>query len=237
MNAPALRPSGDAPRRERPADLLGCLNATSQKNAPEWLYVAGDTDLLGLVPRVAMVGTRKPSRDGCRRAERLARELVQRDVVVVSGLARGVDTVAHQTALDTGGRTIAVLGTPLDVAYPRENAALQARIMAEHLVLTQFGPGHPVGRSNFPRRNRTMALLTHATVIVEAGEGSGTLSQGWEALRLGRSLFILNSLAETPGLAWPAEMVKYGAQVLTDVDQLIEVLPPRLDGSLAELAF
>jgi DNA processing protein len=82
-----------------------------------------------------------------------------------------------------------------------------------------------------------MALLSHATVIVEAGEDSGALSQGWEALRLGRDLFLLESLVAAPGLSWPAEMLKYGAQVLGQTGQLLTVLPPARSGSLAQLAF
>lgn len=231
------RSGGSGHRAVRPEELLVRLNAAECQNAPDWLYVEGDTSLLGFRPRVSIVGTRRPSSDGQSRAARLARELVRHDVVVLSGLARGIDTIAHETTIEAGGRTVAVLGTPLDMFYPKENEPLQRKIMAEHLAVSQFSSGHPVSRTNFPRRNRTMALLSHATVIVEAGEGSGTLSQGWEALRLGRTLFILRSITEQKNLAWPQEMLKYGAQVLSDVEHLVEVLPPRLGGSLAELAF
>jgi DNA processing protein len=230
-------PRDDGFRRVRPDDLLGPLNPVERQNAPEWLYLVGDIDLLRPRPRVSIVGTRKPSKDGVSRASRLARELADRGVVVVSGLARGIDTAAHQAAIAAKGRTIAVLGTPLDVAYPRENSALQRRIAAEHLLVSQFPPGYPSGRTNFPRRNRTMALLSDATVIVEAGEGSGSLSQGWEALRLGRELFILRSVTEAQELAWPREMLRYGAQILTHTEQLFDILPPELEESLAQAAF
>ncbi|MCA1734374.1 MAG: DNA-protecting protein DprA, partial [Acidobacteria bacterium] len=116
------------------------------------------------------------------------------------------------------------------------NARLQTELMERHLVISQFPSGHPTLRSNFPRRNRTMALLCHASVIVEAGESSGTLSQGWEALRLNRPLFILRSVFENPSLTWPAEMRRYGAHVLEDVEQVLEVLPIGLP-SLQEIAF
>lgn len=97
-------------------------------NAPECgLYLVGDVGLLRPRPRVSIVGTRKPSKEGLSRASRLARDLVGQGVVVVSGLARGIDTAAHAATIDLGGRTIAVLGTPLDASYPRENAALQRR--------------------------------------------------------------------------------------------------------------
>lgn len=186
-------------------------------------------------PRVSIVGTRDATNDGLRRAERLARELAAKNIIVVSGLARGIDTAAHRAAIQAGGRTIAVLGTPLDKTYPSENAELQQTIISAHLAVSQFPSGHPTSRTNFPRRNRTMALLTDATVIVEAAEGSGTISQGWEALRLGRRLFIMRNIVDNPELSWPAEMIKYGADVLAETQDLLEALPVEMGGSLANL--
>ena len=90
--------------------------------------------------------------------------------MIVSGLAEGIDTAAHTAAISRGGRTIAVLGTPLDQVFPRQNAALQDQIMREHLAVSQFPAGHPVQRKNFPLRNR-WALISDATVIIEAGKG------------------------------------------------------------------
>lgn len=220
-------------KKIRPEELLGPLNDVERKNAPEWLYLAGDRELLRTGPRVSIVGTRGATKDGLRRAERLARELVTQEVVVASGLARGIDTAAHRATIQAGGRTIAVLGTPLDKTYPAENAELQHLIINEHLAISQFPTGHPTSRSNFPRRNRTMALLTDATVIVEAAEGSGSISQGWEALRLGRRLFIMRNVVDDPDLSWPAEMIKYGADVLTETQDLLEALPVAMGGSLA----
>ena len=98
--------------------------------------------------------------------------------VIVSGLARGIDTAAHKAAIEAGGKTIAVLGTPLDRTYPAENKALQAEIIKNHLAVSQFRVGSEVFSSNFIRRNRVMALIADASVIVEAGESSGSLSQG-----------------------------------------------------------
>ena len=134
------------------------------------------------------------------------------------------------------GRTIAVLGTPLDRTYPAKNRALQRRIMEEHLAISQYPVGHPILKGNFPRRNRTMALISDATVIAEAGETSGSLSQGWEALRLGRPLFIMKSVAGS-GLKWPADMRRYGADLLSDPDDLLDVLPTDVGGSLDSLSF
>ncbi len=113
---------------------------------------------------------------------------------------------------------IAVLGTPLDKAYPAKNRELLEAIKRDHLAVSQFPLGYPAKKENFPRRNRTMALISDATVIVEAGEKSGTRSQGWEALRLGRLLFIMRNVADDPGLTWPKEMIGHGAQILSRED-------------------
>ncbi|MGZ5443917.1 MAG: DNA-processing protein DprA [Thermoanaerobaculia bacterium] len=219
-----------------PVQVMGGLNEFERRHAPEELYACGDVSLLEASARVAVVGSRNASLPGRKRVARLVRALVERDVVIVSGLAAGIDTAAHEETLQLGGRTIAVLGTPLDEAHPASNATLQRRLMEEQLVVTQFPSGHPTLRSNFPRRNRTMALLCHASVIVEAGESSGTLSQGWEALRLNRPLFILKSVFENAELSWPQEMLEYGAQVLEDVEQILQALPLGLP-PLEEVAF
>ncbi|MFV8754775.1 DNA-processing protein DprA [Nannocystaceae bacterium ST9] len=206
------------------AELIGPLNTVEQKFAPRSLWTAGDRTLLQRHPRVAVVGTRKPTADGERRTRKLVKELVKHRAIVVSGLAAGIDTIAHTEAIAQGGRTIAVIGTPLDEAFPKANALLQERIATEHLVVSEFPTGSAVTRGNFPRRNRTMALLADASVIIEASEGSGTLSQGWEALRLGRPLFLLRSLVESE-LEWPREMISYGAMVLSTMDDLFSMLP------------
>ncbi|HUP23004.1 MAG TPA: DNA-processing protein DprA [Thermoanaerobaculia bacterium] len=207
-----------------PEDVLRPLNDVERRNAPKLLYLEGDVALLRAAPRMAVVGARQASPEALRRTARLARELVELGVTVVSGLALGVDTAAHEGTLAAGGRTVAVLGTPLDDVHPRQNRALQERIGREHLLVSQFAQGTPTVPSNFPRRNRTMALLCDATVIVEAGEGSGTLHQGWEALRLGRPLFLLRSLFDRTDLSWPAEMHAHGAVVLSGVEQLVDAL-------------
>lgn len=222
-NARVILPA--APATLDPARVMGGLNEFERRHAPERLYACGDVSLLDAPARVAVVGSRKASLPGRKRVARLVGALVERDVVIVSGLAAGIDTAVHEETLKRGGRTIAVLGTPLDEAHPSSNAALQRRLMEEHLVVSQFPTGHPTLRSNFPRRNRTMALLCHASVIAEAGESSGTLSEGWEALRLNRPLFILRSVFETAGLTWPEEMLVHGAHVLEDVEQIFDALP------------
>lgn len=223
-----------------PKELIGLLNEVERKNAPETLFVSGDIGLCRNFPRVSVIGTRKVSPLGVRSTENLVRMLVKRGVAVVSGLALGVDACAHRTAIEEGGKTIAVLGTPLDRFYPKENEELQRRIMATHLAVSQFPVGAQVHKANFPMRNRTMALISHATVIVEAGERSGTIYQGWEALRLGRPLFILESLMKRTDLEWPRRMATYGAQALTrdTAEVLFESLPQgNFCGDLAEVTF
>ncbi len=214
-------------------ELLGPLNEVEAKHAPKQLFAAGDTAMLRHSARVAIVGSRKASPEGLRRARRLSTLLSKRGVVVVSGLAEGIDTAAHAAAVEVAGRTVAVLGTPLDNVYPKSNAALQSRLMAEHLVLSQFPVGMPTQKGHFPIRNRTMALISDATVIIEASETSGSLSQGWEALRLGRPLFIAQSIIDDPTLTWSAKMLGYGALILSDstLEELFDLLPDR---SLAE---
>ncbi len=218
-----------------PQDLLGPLNDVERKNAPDRLFIGGRIELFDAGRRVSVVGTRKPSPDGIARARALVKALVGRRMVVVSGLAAGIDTIAHTAAIEEHGHTIAVLGTSLDDCYPPENRQLQEQLIRDHLVISQFATGTPSRRTNFPRRNRTMALLTDATVIIEAGESSGTLHQGWEALRLGRPLFLMESLTKDPALVWPAEMIRYGAQVLSraNLEAVLDAIPERTRGELA----
>ena len=180
------------------------------------LYYQGWWDLVAS-PSVAVVGTRKPTKEGLARTRRLVKELVADDYTVVSGLAAGVDTMAHRTAIEEGGRTITVIGTPLSHNYPRENADLQRYIAEKFLVVSQVPlkryeeRDYRYNRSFFPERNVTMSALTEATIIVEAGEASGTLYQARAAIRQGRKLFILDSCFQNPQLTWPARFEVRGA--------------------------
>ena len=219
-------------QRYTPQELLGDLNDIEQKNAPEELFAAGDIGLLRQGPRVSVVGSRKASPEACARTRFFCRALVEHNITVVSGLAEGIDAEAHSTAIREGGRTVGVLGTSLDEFYPKKNRELQERMMREQLVVSQFPVGYPSARKNFPMRNRTMALLCDATVIIEAGEKSGTLHQGWEALRLGRLLFLMESVATNSDLSWPKEMIRYGAQVLSreNLDHVLAEIPEGVRG-------
>jgi len=218
-------------------EFVKYLNDFETKHAPSTLWYEGNKELLSKGARVSVVGSRKPSREGRIRARAFAKELVELGITVVSGLAEGIDTIAHSTAIQFGGNTIAVLGTPLNEVYPKKNAQLLDDIKRSHLAISQFAIGRPFQPQNFPRRNRTMALISDATVIIEASEKSGTRHQGWEALRIGRSLFILESVVKDKDLSWPKEMMQYGAQMITREnikDALLDL--PRYTGEL-ELAF
>jgi DNA processing protein len=206
-------------------ELLGrSLSEAERRYAPKVVYIAGRIPIPLPVPRVSVVGTRKPSHEGIGLTRRLVEELVREKAIVVSGLARGIDTVAHTTAIERGGRTVAVLGTPINVFYPPENRRLQLKLMREHMVISQFPPGSPVSKKNFPMRNRTMALISDATVIVEAKERSGVVYQGWECIRLGRPLLINASLTRAP---WVERMAERGALLFETVDEVLEAVTGR----------
>ena len=163
--------------------------------------------------RVSVVGSRKISEKGLEQTNIFVKKLIELNICIVSGLAEGVDTAAHLAAINNYGKTIAVIVTPLNEFYPRRNKALQLEIAKNHLLVSQFQENHPITPKNFPMRNRTMALISDATLIIEASEKSGTKHQGWEALRLGRELFINEDLI-TNNISWAKEMLKYGAQTI-----------------------
>lgn len=197
------------------SDYLSRLSAEEQHSAPKELFFEGDFRLMTEKIRISIVGSRKVSDAGKKRTELIAKALVKRDIIVVSGLADGVDTIAHQTAINHGGKTIAVLGTPLDKCYPVSNKELLGKIKSEHLAISQFKEGQRVYQSNFPARNKTMALISDATIIIEASEQSGTRHQAWEAIRLGRQVFLMENIVKDENLKWPKELLNYGAIILT----------------------
>jgi DNA processing protein len=197
----------------------------------ELLYYRGWWDLVE-TPSVAVVGTRKPSPQGVRNAGRLVKLLVRDGFTVVSGLARGIDAAAHEAAINAQGKTIAVIGTPLNRVYPKQNAELQERIATDFLLISQV----PVyryskqtwvrNRAFFPERNKTMSALTEATIIVEAGPTSGTLIQARAALRQRRKLFILEASFQNPALTWPREFEALGAIRVRKYEQPPAPEPP-----------
>ena len=210
--------AGDYPKRLRDAS-----------HPIELLYYQGAWELTE-TRCVAVVGTRKPSEDAVTRTRRVARALVEKDFTVVSGLANGIDTAAHTAAIEAGGRTVAVIGTPLGVYYPPENRQMQDRIANDFLLISQVPilryakQAVPQNRLFFPERNVTMSALTEATIIVEAGETSGTLTQARAALKQGRKLLIFNSLFARDDLTWPATFEARGAIRVRDPDDIWKAL-------------
>lgn len=186
------------------------------KEPVEVLYFSGNLDYLNS-PSVAIVGSRKPSVDGLSRAAKLVKSLVEDGFTIVSGLAEGIDSEAHKTAIACKGRTIAVIGTPLNIYYPKSNKSLQDFIAKEHLLVSQVPfvrYGQQTFRGNrlfFPERNKTMSAITQATVIVEASDTSGTLIQARAALDQNRKLFILQSCFENKNITWPKRFEDQGA--------------------------
>jgi len=208
-------------------ELLGReLNYVERRYAPNELYVKGVMKLPLKDHRVSVIGTRHPSIAGLNVAKMIVERLVKEGVIIVSGLARGIDTVAHVTAIEHGGTTIAVLGTPLGRFYPIENKELQLKIMREHLAVSQFPPNHAIMPSDFLARDRTIVLISNATVIAEAGPRGGSVFTGWEAIRLGRPLFIWKDTYDNPNLLWMQEMKKNGAKRLNEetIDELLTTL-------------
>ncbi len=191
----------------------------------ELLYFQGNWQLV-MNRSVAVVGTRKPTAEGIKRTKQLVEKLVADDFTIVSGLAEGVDTAAHTTAIEAGGQTIAVIGTPLGHIYPKANAELQKKIARDYLLISQvpverYEAQNPrINRFFFPERNKTMAALSEATIIVEAGETSGTLVQAREALKQKRKLFILNSCFERDELTWPVRFEQEGAIRVQSYDDI-----------------
>jgi DNA processing protein len=196
----------------------------------ELFQYRGDLSLVES-PCISVVGARDASDDGKMRAARLARELVKHGYTIVSGLARGIDTAAMVAAIRAGGNVIGVIGTPITDYYPKENRPLQDFIGRHHLLLSQV----PVYRYkheafeerkyHFPQRNVTMAALSSATVIVEASDRSGTLTQARAAVQQGRKLFILNNCFERKSITWPAHYEGLGAIRVRTMKDIFDNLP------------
>ncbi|ESA35376.1 dna protecting protein [Leptolyngbya sp. Heron Island J] len=173
---------------------------------------------------VAMVGTRHPSTYGRRWTHRLSRCLSQHKITIASGLANGIDTCAHQSCLDNHGQTIAVLGTGVDVVYPRSNAKIYQRILETGLIVSEYPDGTPPDRGHFPRRNRIIAGLSHATLVTEAPKKSGALITAYLANDYGRHVYALpNSLDNHTGEGCLA-LINTGAAIILGEDPLVKEL-------------
>lgn len=192
------------------------------------LYYRGDIGLLE-AKNVSVVGARKATFEGKARAASLAKSLAESEIAVTTGLAAGIDTAAATSAIEHGGKTIGVIGTPIDECYPKENRGLQDRVARDGLLISQV-PLYKYSRQPFetkryyfPERNELMAAVSDATVIVEASDTSGTLSQARACLGQGRPLFIMRSCVESKDVSWPSKYIgREGVHVLDSAEQLLE---------------
>jgi DNA processing protein len=194
---------------------------------PPVLFHKGSLDDMS-AGAVAIVGSRRATLGGRKLAWHLARELAQRGLTVVSGLARGIDTSAHRGALEAGGPTIAVLGCGLDVVYPPENKNLAARIESSGALLTEFVPGTPPLRQNFPMRNRIISGLSLGTVVVEAAENSGALITAGFALEHNRSVFAVPGAPGIRGSRGTNSLLRQGARLVESVEDILDEIEPQI---------
>lgn len=194
------------------------------EEAPRFLYLRGRTELLQNIRTVALVGSRQAGDDGKRNTERVARVLGQNGIIIVSGLAKGIDVTAHRSALANGFDTIAVIGTNLNQYYPSENMEVQKQIEKEGLVISQFSPATKTERWFFPLRDGVMSGLSQATVIMEAGETSGALKQAAFALKQGRLVLIPQNAFMLETISWPARLEKRGALRVRSPKEIIQKL-------------
>ena len=202
-------------------------------DAPPVLYVKGslvDTDKYA----VAMVGSRSSTDYGMQVAEKMAHTLASSGLTVVSGMARGIDSASHKGALTAGGRTIAVLGSGLDVPYPPSNRGLMRAIESSGAVISEFPLGTPPNKENFPRRNRIISALSFGVVVVEATLDSGSLITVAYALEQDREVFAVPGNITSKSSKGPNDLIKKGAKLVESAEEVIEELRPQLKGILRE---
>jgi len=198
------------------------------RSPPRVLWAIGDLAVLD-APVVAIVGTRKATPYGVRATREIAGALARAGACVVSGMARGIDGTAHLAALEVQGRTAAVLGTGVDIAYPAGHRPLHARIREHGLLLSEELPGARAGPGSFPRRNRLIAALASITIVVEAGVKSGAIITANHALDLGRTVAAVPGPIDMPQSAGTNGLLRDGATVIADVAdalQLAGLTPP-----------
>jgi DNA processing protein len=199
-------------------------------SAPPVLYYRGSVDRAenqGETRTVAIVGTRDISPYGRKWAQKISLALAERGWTIVSGLAQGVDTEAHQGCLAGGGRTIAVVGTGLDVVYPKRNLALAEAIWEQGLMLSEYPAGTHPDRGHFPARNRIIAGLSQATIVIEAPQQSGALITAHIANEFNREVYVLPGGLDSPQSLGCLGLIERGAQVILGLEPLIEALEGR----------
>src|ERR1700722_17793998 len=194
---------------------------------PVLLYVRGDAQILN-EPTISIVGTRRPTAYGTQIAERLARELAKRGLVIVSGLARGVDALAHQGTMAVGGRAIGVLGTGIDVCYPKENKKLYEKVLERGAILSEL----PLG--TYPARNRIVAGMPLGVIVIEGAEFSGSLITARLAMEFGREVFgVPGNVTQAVSYA-PNMLIKLGAKLVVNAEDVIEELPAPVRAALVK---
>ncbi|MCA1959568.1 MAG: DNA-processing protein DprA [Desulfomonile sp.] len=198
---------------------------------PALLFVRGKIALENEIA-VAIVGTRDPSRYGIEMTERLTRDLVRAGVTPVSGLARGIDTTCHSTALKENGRTIGVLGCGIDVAYPRENRGLIEKMADSGAVITEFRPGTRPLATNFFRRNRIVSGLAKGVVVVEAAHKSGSLITAGHALEQNREVFAVPGNVMNIRSRGPHKLIREGASLVESAEDILRELPPAVESEV-----
>lgn len=195
---------------------------------PAVLWVRGNTKLLNRAG-IAVVGTRQPTPYGSGMAEMLSRDLARRGMVVMSGMARGVDTCAHKGALEAGGATVAVWGTGIDVIYPKENKKLAEQIVAQGgTIVSEFQLGTFPAPQNFPIRNRTLSGMSVGVLVVEGGEYSGTRITARCALEQGRDVYAVPGNATNKNAWGPNTLIKQGAKLTATWEDIWEDLPSQI---------
>ena len=199
---------------------------------PVLLYVRGDLQVLNL-PSLSIVGTRRPTLYGTQMAQRLGRELAARGLVIVSGLARGIDAIGHQGALDANGRAIGVLGTGIDVCYPKENKKLYEKVLERGAIITEFPLRTHPAPENFPVRNRIVAGMP-LEVVIEGAQYSGSLITARLAMEFGREVFGVPGNVTQPVSFAPNQLIKQGAKLVTNADDVIEELPTPVRAALVQ---
>ncbi len=187
---------------------------------PPYLYFKGDLDVLD-GPSLAIVGSRRPTDYGRRIASKLAGELASTGVLIVSGLAFGIDAIAHQAALEAGGKTVAVFGCGLDYIYPPVHSTLASRIIESGCLLSEFPKGTRPERFNFPVRNRIISGLTDGVLVIEAAERSGALVTANLALEQGREVLAIPGSVESKFSHGPNDLIKQGAVPVTSVEDIM----------------
>jgi DNA processing protein len=200
---------------------------------PVLLYVRGDPQVLNL-PSLSIVGTRRPTFYGTQMALRLGKDLAVRGLVIVSGMARGIDAIGHQGAMDANGRAIGVLGTGIDVCYPKENKKLYEKVQERGAIVSEFPLRTHPAPENFPIRNCIVAGMPLGVVVVEGAQYSGSLITARLAMEFGREVFGVPGNATQPVSFAPNQLIKQGAKLATCAEDVIEELPTPIRTALVQ---